>query len=136
MTTGATGGEHGNSGTGPPRGGEGSWRVAPDPGRPDGRTCGHLPDVRRPADPPGGGCEECAASGWAWARLRWCATCGHVGCCDSSRGRHAYAHHAASGHPVALSLDPEEKWGWCYADELFLIEDPRPRTGRGSPALD
>ncbi|MFF0483783.1 UBP-type zinc finger domain-containing protein [Streptomyces sp. NPDC004435] len=98
--------------------------MAPDPGRPDGRVCGHLPEITRPAGPPGDGCEECEVLGWAWARLRWCATCGHVGCCDSSRGRHAYAHHAASGYPVALSLDPEEKWGWCYEDELFLIEVP------------
>ncbi len=101
-----------------------SWEVAPDPGRPDGRACSHLPEVARPLRPPGDGCEECLARGWTWSRLRWCATCGHVGCCDSSRGRHAYAHYAASGHPVALSLDPREGWGWCFEDELFLTESP------------
>ncbi|MFB7344383.1 UBP-type zinc finger domain-containing protein [Streptomyces hydrogenans] len=104
--------------------GEGAWEVAPDRGRPDGRACSHLPRVARPPGPPGEGCEECLALGWTWSRLRWCTTCGHVGCCDSSRGRHAHAHFESSGHPVALSLDPLERWGWCYADELFLVESP------------
>ncbi|MFD4385698.1 UBP-type zinc finger domain-containing protein [Streptomyces sp. NPDC058495] len=123
MTTAPRGEGRGNTAADGPAGDiEGSWKVAPDLGRPTGRDCVHLTDVTRPAEPPGEGCEECRALGWSWSRLRWCTTCGHVGCCDSSRGRHAYAHHAASGHPVALSLDPEEKWAWCYADELFLIE--------------
>ncbi|MFC8981064.1 UBP-type zinc finger domain-containing protein [Streptomyces sp. NPDC057411] len=105
-------------------GGGVSWTVAPDPGRPYGRHCEHLSGVVRPAGPVGRGCEECLALGWSWSRLRWCATCGHVGCCDSSRGRHGHAHHAATGHPVVLSLDPNEGWGWCYVDELFLVESP------------
>ncbi|MFG2332811.1 UBP-type zinc finger domain-containing protein [Streptomyces sp. NPDC048604] len=124
MTTGPVGGERGRTATGPGPATniDGSWTVAPDGGRPDSRVCAHLTDVARPAEPPGDGCEQCLALGWAWSRLRWCTTCGHVGCCDSSQGRHAHAHYAATGHPVALSLDPEEKWGWCYADDLFLVE--------------
>ncbi|MGW0117857.1 UBP-type zinc finger domain-containing protein [Streptomyces sp. NPDC003327] len=107
-------------------GGEASWTVAPDPGRPYDRRCDHLAGVARPTGPVGEGCAECLALGWSWSRLRWCTTCGHVGCCDSSRGRHGHAHHAATGHPVALSLDPREDWGWCYVDELFLVESPPP----------
>ncbi|TXS35197.1 UBP-type zinc finger domain-containing protein, partial [Streptomyces sp. t39] len=69
-----------------------------------------LHDVRRvsapaavvqPEPPHRPECEDCAPGPGLRVRLRQCATCGHVGCCDSSRGRHAYAHHEASGHPVA-----------------------------------
>ncbi|MFF2571405.1 UBP-type zinc finger domain-containing protein [Streptomyces sp. NPDC058084] len=67
-------------------------------------------------------CEECLALGHEWVRLRWCMTCGNVGCCDSSRGRHAHEHHVRTGHPIALSLSPDESWAWCYADEVFLVE--------------
>ena len=38
-----------------------------------------------------------------WVHLRLCLTCGHVGCCDQSAGRHATAHWQdlrPSDHPV------------------------------------
>ncbi|MER6779544.1 MULTISPECIES: UBP-type zinc finger domain-containing protein [unclassified Streptomyces] len=97
------------------------WTVSPDGGRPDGRACSHLsalPDAPRTPDE---ACGACRARGWSWVRLRWCAACGHVGCCDSSRGRHAYAHHVRTGHPVVLSLAPDESWAWCFVDEVFLV---------------
>ena len=50
-------------------------------------------------------------------RLRICLTCGNVGCCDSSEGRHAEAHHRRSGHPVIRSFEEDETWRWCYVDE-------------------
>lgn len=98
-----------------------AWVVAVDGGRPEGRTCAHAKDL--PADPgtPLQVCGQCRTRGWTWTRLRWCSTCGHVGCCDSSRGRHAYDHHARTGHPVVLSLAPDEAWAWCYTDEVFLL---------------
>ncbi|WP_328907196.1 UBP-type zinc finger domain-containing protein [Streptomyces sp. NBC_00234] len=105
------------------------WTVAPDGGRPDGRSCVHLGAMSTPSDPLSENCEECSALGFGWMRLRWCTTCGHVGCCDSSQGRHAYSHHVATGHPLVLSLAPDEHWAWCYVDELFLISAP---TTRGS----
>ncbi|MER7761129.1 UBP-type zinc finger domain-containing protein [Streptomyces sp. NPDC097619] len=71
------------------------------------------PDVAR--------CADCEARGLRWVRLRWCVTCGYVGCCDSSRAGHAHAHHVATGHPLVLSLAPDEHWAWCYPDELFLV---------------
>ncbi|ALO12985.1 hypothetical protein AQF52_7399 [Streptomyces venezuelae] len=120
MVTGRAGGDR----KGTVAGSEASWTVAPDPGRPYDRRCEHLTGVARPAGPVGAGCAECLVLGWAWSRLRWCTTCGHVGCCDSSRGRHSHAHHAATGHPVVLSIDPGEDWGWCYVDELFLVAPP------------
>ena len=49
--------------------------------------------------------------------LRVCLTCGHVGCCDSSKNRHATKHFQSSGHAVMQSLEPGEDWRWCYIDE-------------------
>ncbi len=71
------------------------------------------------------GCEECLNAGGRWVHLRLCLTCGHVGCCDSSPGRHAtkHAHHAH--HPVVASFEPGEGWAWCYVDEEEL---PVPAT--------
>jgi hypothetical protein len=66
------------------------------------------------------GCEECLAGGGRWVHLRMCQTCGHIGCCDSSPGRHATAHHNASGHPIVRSAEPGEAWSWCYLDEVTL----------------
>jgi CPA1 family monovalent cation:H+ antiporter len=50
--------------------------------------------------------------------LRACATCGEVGCCDSSPGRHSEKHFDDTGHPVMRSIEPGEDWGWCYVDEV------------------
>ncbi|MEO6927866.1 MAG: UBP-type zinc finger domain-containing protein [Casimicrobiaceae bacterium] len=63
------------------------------------------------------GCEECLALGDTWVHLRLCVHCGHVGCCDSSKNRHATRHFAATGHPVIRSLEPGEDWLWCFEDE-------------------
>ncbi len=49
--------------------------------------CPHVEQVRD-VDPNGEGCEECLELD-TWVHLRMCLTCGHVGCCDSSRNRHA-----------------------------------------------
>jgi uncharacterized UBP type Zn finger protein len=51
--------------------------------------------------------------------LRTCLSCGYVGCCDSSKGRHATTHAAAEGHPVMQSAEPGETWRWCYPHELL-----------------
>jgi len=67
------------------------------------------------------GCEDCLRTGGKWLHLRICLTCGHVGCCDNSPGRHATAHYRDSGHPLIRSLEPGEEWSWCYVDELALL---------------
>lgn len=64
--------------------------------------------------PSGPGCVECLASGGWWFHLRRCATCGHVGCCDSSPSRHARGHAAATGHWVVRSYEPDEDWFWDF----------------------
>jgi uncharacterized UBP type Zn finger protein len=65
-------------------------------------------------------CPECVALGDNWVHLRVCLTCGHVGCCDNSKNRHATRHFHATGHPVIQSLEPGERWRYCYVDELYL----------------
>lgn len=81
-------------------------------------ACEHLasaPAAVRPLSP--GVCATCVELGWTWVHLRMCLTCGHVGCCDSSRGKHAAAHFGDDGHPVMRSVEPGEAWRWCYVDE-------------------
>jgi uncharacterized UBP type Zn finger protein len=74
-----------------------------------------VPEPRTPQ-----GCEECLATGQRWVHLRLCLSCGHVGCCDSSPGRHATAHHDETGHPVIRSFEAGEDWRWCYLDESLV----------------
>jgi len=83
------------------------------------KECKHLDQVRDVA-PSADGCEECLASGDSWVHLRMCTTCGHVGCCDSSKGKHATAHFRQTGHPVVKSFEPGEDWGWCYVDKVYI----------------
>ncbi|MEM8932703.1 MAG: cation:proton antiporter [Acidobacteriota bacterium] len=83
----------------------------------DGTSCSHV-DRLRPVRPGTRGCEDCLRTGGTWVHLRVCMTCGHVGCCDSSPGRHARAHAEASGHPIIRSLEPGESWAWCFEDEV------------------
>jgi uncharacterized UBP type Zn finger protein len=66
------------------------------------------------------GCEECLKSGDTWVHLRLCMSCGHVGCCDSSKNKHATKHFRATEHAIVRSLEPGEEWGFCYPDDLFF----------------
>jgi CPA1 family monovalent cation:H+ antiporter len=65
------------------------------------------------------GCQECLEQGLEWVHLRLCLTCGHVGCCDSSIGKHATAHFADTTDPVMRSFEVGEAWRWCFVDELI-----------------
>ena len=85
-------------------------------------TCTHLDHVHVTELPESvDGCEECLATGGKWVHLRICLECGHVGCCDSSPGRHATAHEQSTGHPIIRSLEPGETWSWCFADQLAML---------------
>ena len=81
--------------------------------------CEHIKDVSAADFPPPrtAGCEECLAAGTRWVQLRECRECGHVGCCDSSPGKHATAHHKATRHPVIRSIEPGATWTWCYVHQ-------------------
>lgn len=84
-------------------------------------TCSHLDHVLVTELPASvDGCADCLAAGTPWLHLRICLECGHVGCCDSSPMQHATAHAAASGHPIIRSLEPGERWSWCFPDELAM----------------
>ncbi|MEQ9105080.1 MAG: cation:proton antiporter [Rhodothermales bacterium] len=65
-------------------------------------------------------CQACREQGDSWVHLRVCMTCGHVGCCDSSKNKHATRHFQETGHAVMRSIEPGETWGWCYVDEKWL----------------
>lgn len=84
--------------------------------------CSHLDQVEL-LDPPDeiAGCEACLADGGRWVHLRMCHTCGAIGCCDSSPGRHASRHARDAGHPVYRSVEPGECWSWCAIDEVTFV---------------
>ena len=82
--------------------------------------CSHE-DTIREVTPKSQGCEECLKMGDSWVHLRLCLHCGHVGCCDSSKNKHATKHFRHTQHPIVQSLERGEDWKWCYVDETFLI---------------
>jgi uncharacterized UBP type Zn finger protein len=87
--------------------------------------CSHLDQIRVTELPvPIAGCEDCLATGSRWVHLRMCASCGKIGCCDSSPNRHASGHAQEAGHPIARSAEPGEDWSWCYVDEVAFVVDP------------
>ena len=59
--------------------------------------CEHFSQAVEHTIPKTEGCEECEKEKLPWVAIRQCLTCGHVGCCDSSVGRHATKHFEESG---------------------------------------
>jgi uncharacterized UBP type Zn finger protein len=82
-------------------------------------TCKHMKEIKD-VSPTANGCEECLKIGSAWVHLRLCLSCGHVGCCDSSKHKHATKHYHATKHPIIRSFEPGEDWKWCYVDNIEL----------------
>ncbi len=85
-----------------------------------GPTCEHLDQATDVEPNTPEGCEDCLREGTGWVHLRECLSCGHVGCCDSSPGRHATAHYRGTQHPLMRSMEAGEDWGWCYPDQIVL----------------
>jgi hypothetical protein len=81
--------------------------------------CPHVKEIKD-VHPNTNGCEECLKSGDTWVHLRLCLICGHVGCCDSSKNKHATKHFHRAKHPIMQSIEPGESWKWCYVDELMM----------------
>src|SRR5438270_9576995 len=81
------------------------------------QSCGHLKQIKFKSTETDV-CEECIKTGDTWVHLRLCLECGHVGCCDSSKNKHATKHFHRSKHPLIRSIEPGEAWIWCYVDEL------------------
>jgi uncharacterized UBP type Zn finger protein len=82
-------------------------------------ACAHVNQAKE-HKPNSQGCEECLKMSDRWVHLRLCLTCGHVGCCDSSKNKHATKHFQSTSHPVIRSFEPGESWRYCYPDELFV----------------
>lgn len=89
-----------------------------------GAQCSHLDQVQDVDPRTPDGCEECLKMGTSWVHLRMCLSCGHIGCCDQSQGKHATRHFHSSAHPIIRSYEPGEDWGWCYVDDLFIEPAP------------
>ena len=59
------------------------------------KQCTHLKQISV-TKPSKHVCEECIKIGDSWVHLRMCLECGHVGCCDSSKNKHATKHFHSS----------------------------------------
>ena len=79
-------------------------------------VCVHLAQVTSLPEPSTWECGECVELSDQWVHLRMCMDCGKVGCCDSSKNRHATAHYNADGHALIRSIEDGERWVWCYLD--------------------
>jgi hypothetical protein len=61
-------------------------------------------------------CEECGST----FNLRSCATCGHVGCCESQAG-HSRAHALGEHHPVIEQITGRGPgFAWCYDENKYI----------------
>jgi len=86
-------------------------------GRIEPEDCSHIDKIQDVVQS-SNGCEECLKMGDHWIHLRICLTCGHVGCCDQSKNKHASRHSNEKGHPMIASFEPKEEWIWCFVDEV------------------
>src|SRR3954463_7315116 len=84
-------------------------------------TCTHMDEIKFKTTKKHV-CEECVKMGDTWVHLRLCLECGNVGCCDSSKNKHATRHFHKTSHPLMRSIEPGENWVWCYKDETVAGE--------------
>ncbi len=87
------------------------------------KKCSHMDDLVpvEPSSPDS--CLECVEMGDTWVNLRLCLTCGHVGCCDNSKNKHATKHWKSTGHPIIKSFEKGEDWVWCYEDKMAMFPE-------------
>lgn len=83
------------------------------------KPCAHKGQVQD-VGPNSMGCDECVALGDTWPDIRFCATCGYVGCCDGAKNKHMLKHHQETGHAIIKPLESDIEWMWCYVDEALL----------------
>ncbi len=87
----------------------------------DENICTHRDQIQA-VTPGSSGCEECLDIGDTWIHLRLCLSCGHVGCCDDSKNKHASKHYQTTEHPLVKPMEVGEDWLWCYADQVMLTK--------------
>src|ERR1041385_2846169 len=85
--------------------------------KPMAQSCSHIKQIKFKSTDTDV-CEDCIKTGDTWVHLRLCLECGNVGCCDSSKNKHATKHFHRSKHPLIRSIEPGEAWIWCYVDEI------------------
>jgi len=79
-------------------------------------TCTHLETINQEVKPSVAGCEDCLKMDDTWVHLRTRLICGHVGCCDFSKNKHATQHYHDTDHALVQSYEPGETWIWYYVD--------------------
>ncbi len=83
------------------------------------KKCTHQNQIKN-VKPSADGCEDCQKTGDTWVNLRMCLICGHVGCCNDSKNKHATKHYLATQHPLMKSVTPGEDFTWCFIDEVMI----------------
>lgn len=83
------------------------------PSVPSAGTCGHVPQAL--PEHAAASCQECGSQ----MSLRLCATCGHVGCCESQLG-HGRSHAFTAGHPVIYQMPAPAGFIWCYEHRRYV----------------
>lgn len=83
------------------------------------KQCTHLDQIKD-VKPRTVGCEECLLTGDTWVNLRMCLSCGHVGCCNDSKNKHASKHYLTTNHPLMKSVSEDEDFIWCFADSITV----------------
>ena len=84
-------------------------------------ACTHLSQINNEVKPSTlKGCEDCLKTGDTWVSLRLCLTCGHVGCCNSSKNKHATKHFEVTNHPIIQDFSENLNWKWCYIDKEYV----------------
>lgn len=82
------------------------------------KTCKHLDQIQDVQAGTPNGCAECLVLGDEWVSLRLCLVCGHIGCCDSSKNKHATKHFKQTKHPLVRGYKTKHRFRWCYIDEV------------------
>ena len=80
-------------------------------------------------------CEECIKMGDTWVHLRLCLVCGHVGCCDSSKNKHATKHFHKTKHPLIRSIEPGSRGFGAMSTRLSPARS-RPDSRGENPATE
>jgi Zn-finger in ubiquitin-hydrolases and other protein len=104
-------------------------------------VCAHAAQIQE-VEPTADGCEDCLKRGDDWVHLRLCLSCGHVGCCDDSKNKHATKHFRDAEHPIIQSFEPGEDWrrasstrsSWSSGEEPLDHDEERwrQRMSQGS----